>query len=321
MSQNTKSCDIESHLQQWLKNGKWILTSFSFPTINKPSSGMICKFLPSYSPDFNPIELVFSKFKAYIKRRQHIIASHWGQGGKYPAGTWWTHCDNRHHFITMCPAIKSWAHFECLLAMRPQCAQWLKIGHILNVHLSCDHNVPSDQKLPNVLNVCRNAITMCPVIKTWAHFKCLPAMWPICVWWLKIGHILNVSPSCDQNVPCDQKLPHVFNVSQNAITMCPAVKGWEHFECSSTMRSCFAYSRNMVITCRICQKCMRNVSSDQIQNVHQMDQFFGKIEVTFWMRSDSWCVHHVFKMYLAYEFGYIEVTWQGTFKMWQACVT
>lgn len=36
---------------------------------------MKCEFLPSYSPDFNPIELVFSKFKAYIRQRQHTLAS------------------------------------------------------------------------------------------------------------------------------------------------------------------------------------------------------------------------------------------------------
>ena len=36
---------------------------------------MMCEFLPSYSPDFNPIELAFSKFKAYIRRRQHILIS------------------------------------------------------------------------------------------------------------------------------------------------------------------------------------------------------------------------------------------------------
>lgn len=36
---------------------------------------MKCEFLPSYSPDFNPIELAFSKFKAHIRRRQHTLAS------------------------------------------------------------------------------------------------------------------------------------------------------------------------------------------------------------------------------------------------------
>lgn len=36
---------------------------------------MKCEFFPSYSPDFNPIELAFSKFKAYIRRRQHTLAS------------------------------------------------------------------------------------------------------------------------------------------------------------------------------------------------------------------------------------------------------
>ena len=29
--------------------------------------GMQCEFLPPYSPDYNPIELAFSKFKACIK--------------------------------------------------------------------------------------------------------------------------------------------------------------------------------------------------------------------------------------------------------------
>ena len=42
---------------------------------NKVFSGMMCEFLPSYSPDFNPIELAFSKFKTHIRRRQHILAS------------------------------------------------------------------------------------------------------------------------------------------------------------------------------------------------------------------------------------------------------
>lgn len=36
---------------------------------------MMCEFLPSYSPDFNPIELAFSKFKAHIRRNQNILAS------------------------------------------------------------------------------------------------------------------------------------------------------------------------------------------------------------------------------------------------------
>lgn len=32
--------------------------------------GMRCEFLPPYSPDYNPIELAFSKFKAYIKGKE-----------------------------------------------------------------------------------------------------------------------------------------------------------------------------------------------------------------------------------------------------------
>ena len=33
------------------------------------SAGAELRFLPPYSPDFNPIEMAFSKFKAYLKRR------------------------------------------------------------------------------------------------------------------------------------------------------------------------------------------------------------------------------------------------------------
>ena len=33
-------------------------------------SGMRVEFLPPYSPDYNPIELAFSKFKAYIRSRE-----------------------------------------------------------------------------------------------------------------------------------------------------------------------------------------------------------------------------------------------------------
>lgn len=44
-------------------------------TIDQSYSGMRCEFLPSYSPNLNPIELAFSKFKTYIRRRQHILIS------------------------------------------------------------------------------------------------------------------------------------------------------------------------------------------------------------------------------------------------------
>ncbi len=31
-------------------------------------AGAELRFLPSYSPDFNPIEMAFSKFKAFFRR-------------------------------------------------------------------------------------------------------------------------------------------------------------------------------------------------------------------------------------------------------------
>ena len=88
---------------------------------------------------------------------------HWGQGGKYPVGTCWTHCGHRQHLITMYPVTKSWAHYECLSSIWCQCAQWEKVGHILNgpyyvtpmwptryifnVYKKYNHNVPSGKKL------------------------------------------------------------------------------------------------------------------------------------------------------------------------------
>ena len=33
------------------------------------SAGAELRFLPPYSPDLNPIEMAFSKFKAFLKRR------------------------------------------------------------------------------------------------------------------------------------------------------------------------------------------------------------------------------------------------------------
>ena len=52
-----------------------VVQCFDFPTTDQFSRGMMCEFLPSYSPDFNPIELAFSKFKAYIRRNQHVLIS------------------------------------------------------------------------------------------------------------------------------------------------------------------------------------------------------------------------------------------------------
>jgi transposase len=37
------------------------------------------RFLPPYSPDFNPIEMAFSKFKAHLKREAaRTVAELWG---------------------------------------------------------------------------------------------------------------------------------------------------------------------------------------------------------------------------------------------------
>ena len=52
-----------------------VIQHYRFPTADRCSRGMMCEFLPSYSPDFNPIELAFSKFKLHIRRNQHVLIS------------------------------------------------------------------------------------------------------------------------------------------------------------------------------------------------------------------------------------------------------
>jgi transposase len=37
------------------------------------AEGHIVRFLPPYSPDFNPIELTFRVLKAWIQRNYHLI--------------------------------------------------------------------------------------------------------------------------------------------------------------------------------------------------------------------------------------------------------
>ena len=55
--------------------------------------------------------------------------------------------------------------------MGPQCVQWLKIGHILNVCFYHDQNVPTNYELAAFWMISINVITMCPVVKNWAHLK------------------------------------------------------------------------------------------------------------------------------------------------------
>jgi hypothetical protein len=47
--------------------------------LNITRSGMHYKFLPSYSPNFNPSELGFSAVKAHICRNGHAICTAMGQ--------------------------------------------------------------------------------------------------------------------------------------------------------------------------------------------------------------------------------------------------
>ena len=77
--------------------------------------------------------------------------SHWGQGPKYPLGTWWKHWDHSQHVTQICPAIKYWVHFEYTLL--------------------CDPDMPSGYML--------STFWMCPAIwlqctqwaNNWAHFQ------------------------------------------------------------------------------------------------------------------------------------------------------
>ena len=65
---------IKSVLAPTLKNGDIVimdnLSSHKVSGVIDPiiEAGATVKYLPPYSPDFNPIELVWSKFKTYLKK-------------------------------------------------------------------------------------------------------------------------------------------------------------------------------------------------------------------------------------------------------------
>ena len=49
-------------------------------------AGAELRFLPPYSPDFNPIEMAFSKFKADLKRRAaRTVTELWGHRPRHRA--------------------------------------------------------------------------------------------------------------------------------------------------------------------------------------------------------------------------------------------
>jgi len=44
-----------------------------------------------------------------------ILNTHWGQGPKYPPGTYWIHWEYRQQVTPMCPVGTGWVHFKCPL--------------------------------------------------------------------------------------------------------------------------------------------------------------------------------------------------------------
>ena len=47
------------------------------------AEGHLIRFLPPYSPDFNPIELTFSVLKAWIKRHYHFMRESCSSFGQF----------------------------------------------------------------------------------------------------------------------------------------------------------------------------------------------------------------------------------------------
>src|SRR5256885_2867002 len=65
------------------------------------AEGHIVRFLPPYSPDFNPIELTFSVLKAWIKRHYHFTRQSYTNFGDFlRMAIEVSHCDRftRQHF-------------------------------------------------------------------------------------------------------------------------------------------------------------------------------------------------------------------------------
>ena len=91
-----------------------------------------------------------------------LTSSHWGQGPKYPLGTWWKYWDRSQHVTQMCPVIKCWVHFEYTLLCNPdmpsgyilstfwmspaiwlQCTQWANNWVHFQYSQKSDPNMPS----------------------------------------------------------------------------------------------------------------------------------------------------------------------------------
>jgi len=97
-------------------------------------------------------------------RTNITIFSHWGQGPKYPLGTWWKHWEHSQHMTPMCPVIKYWVYFEYTLL--------------------CDSDMPSGHIL--------STFWMYPVGKQLGTFSIFTKIWPQYAQWVKYGHIFNI---------------------------------------------------------------------------------------------------------------------------------
>ena len=100
----------------------------------------------------------------------HFAYCHWGQGPKYPLGTWW----NIEITVNMWLQYAQWSNSEYILNISCYVTQICPAGTCW-VHFECpqlsDSNVPTGQITGYIFNIHKNLTPICPVGKVWPYFQ------------------------------------------------------------------------------------------------------------------------------------------------------
>ena len=111
--------------------GDWRGTKYWYPNVVRLKlieaghrTAIGCPDRDNDYPGGSSLSILESQFWSYCSH----TTRHWGQGPKYPLGTWWKHWDRSQHATQICPVIKCWVHFKYTLLCDPD----MPSGHILS---------------------------------------------------------------------------------------------------------------------------------------------------------------------------------------------
>jgi len=150
-----------NHVAWLTEDNPWLIRSLKISTItgdkNPCTEPVYANYMLVTCPEYQNIPE-----SEYAKFFQNILNNiHWGQGPKYPLGTWWKHWEHSQHVTPICPAIKCWVRFE----YTPLCAPDIPSRHILST------------------------------------FWMYPTMWLQCTQWVNNQEYFQYSQKYDSNMP------------------------------------------------------------------------------------------------------------------------